>query len=80
MNPVCDFNGQVALVTGAAKGMGLAIAQSCWPTSMLILLNTKPSGSSAKAEPRSARPAMLPTTRPPSAAAGRLAWLFPARS
>jgi NAD(P)-dependent dehydrogenase (short-subunit alcohol dehydrogenase family) len=27
MNPVCDFKGQVALVTGAAKGMGLATAR-----------------------------------------------------
>jgi NAD(P)-dependent dehydrogenase (short-subunit alcohol dehydrogenase family) len=26
MNPIYDFNGQVALVTGAAKGMGLATA------------------------------------------------------
>jgi NAD(P)-dependent dehydrogenase (short-subunit alcohol dehydrogenase family) len=28
MNPVYDFNGQVALVTGAAKGMGLATARA----------------------------------------------------
>jgi NAD(P)-dependent dehydrogenase (short-subunit alcohol dehydrogenase family) len=27
MNPTCDFKGQVALVTGAAKGMGLATAR-----------------------------------------------------
>ena len=27
MNPIYDFNGQVALVIGAAKGMGLAKAQ-----------------------------------------------------
>ena len=27
MNPIYDFKGQVALVTGAAKGMGLAIAR-----------------------------------------------------
>src|SRR4051812_29407757 len=26
MNPIYDFQGQVALVTGAAKGMGLATA------------------------------------------------------
>ena len=40
MNPIYDFKGQVALVTGAAKGMGLATARSslraapppCWPT------------------------------------------------
>ncbi|HWK66388.1 MAG TPA: SDR family NAD(P)-dependent oxidoreductase, partial [Rhizobiaceae bacterium] len=28
MNPVYDFKGQVALVTGAAKGMGLATARA----------------------------------------------------
>ncbi len=27
MNPTYDFTGQVALVTGAAKGMGLATAR-----------------------------------------------------
>src|SRR5438046_7355938 len=27
MNPIYDFEGQVALVTGAAKGMGLATAR-----------------------------------------------------
>src|SRR5256884_4698873 len=27
MNPIYDFKGQVALVTGAAKGMGLATAR-----------------------------------------------------
>jgi NAD(P)-dependent dehydrogenase (short-subunit alcohol dehydrogenase family) len=27
MNPICDFKGQVALVTGAAKGIGLATAR-----------------------------------------------------
>jgi len=27
MNPVCDFKGHVALVTAAAKGMGLATAR-----------------------------------------------------
>src|SRR5437773_11132134 len=27
MNPIYDFKGQVALVTGAAKGMGLAAAR-----------------------------------------------------
>jgi hypothetical protein len=31
MNPNYDFNGQVALVTGAAKGMGLAIANAYAP-------------------------------------------------
>ena len=41
MNPTYDFNGKVALVTGAAAGMGLATAgrsrkrarPSCWRTS-----------------------------------------------
>jgi NADP-dependent 3-hydroxy acid dehydrogenase YdfG len=27
MNPIYDFKGQVALVTGAAKGMGLTTAR-----------------------------------------------------
>jgi NAD(P)-dependent dehydrogenase (short-subunit alcohol dehydrogenase family) len=30
MNPIYDFKGQVALVTGAAKGMGLATARREW--------------------------------------------------
>jgi NAD(P)-dependent dehydrogenase (short-subunit alcohol dehydrogenase family) len=28
MNPTCDFTGQVAVVTGASLGMGLATAQA----------------------------------------------------
>jgi NAD(P)-dependent dehydrogenase (short-subunit alcohol dehydrogenase family) len=28
MNPTCDFTGQVALITGASSGMGLATAQA----------------------------------------------------
>ncbi len=28
MNPTCDFNDQVAIVTGASSGMGLATAEA----------------------------------------------------
>jgi NAD(P)-dependent dehydrogenase (short-subunit alcohol dehydrogenase family) len=28
MNPLCDFTGQVAFVTGASSGMGLATARA----------------------------------------------------
>ncbi len=50
MNPTYDFTGQVALVTGAAKGMGLATGRMYslraaprlrWPTWTAISLQRK---------------------------------------
>ena len=38
MNPTYDFNGQVALVTGAAKGMGLATARMFAQSGAAVLL------------------------------------------
>lgn len=38
MNPTYDFNGQVALVTGAAKGMGLATARMFAQSGASVLL------------------------------------------
>jgi NAD(P)-dependent dehydrogenase (short-subunit alcohol dehydrogenase family) len=59
MNPVYDFKGQVALVTGAAKGMGLAAARMFAQSGASVVLadrdgtspQRRPSGSSAR--PRS---------------------------
>jgi NAD(P)-dependent dehydrogenase (short-subunit alcohol dehydrogenase family) len=39
MNPVYDFNGQVALVTGAGKGMGLATARMFAESGASIVLS-----------------------------------------
>jgi NAD(P)-dependent dehydrogenase (short-subunit alcohol dehydrogenase family) len=38
MNPVYDFNGQVALVTGAASGMGLATARAFAQSGAAVVL------------------------------------------
>src|SRR5215203_5008720 len=38
MNPIFDFKGQVALVTGAAKGMGLATARMFAETGASVVL------------------------------------------
>jgi NAD(P)-dependent dehydrogenase (short-subunit alcohol dehydrogenase family) len=38
MNPTYDFKGQVALVTGAAMGMGLAAARAFAQSSASVVL------------------------------------------
>ena len=38
MNPIYNFKGQVALVTGAAKGMGLATARMFTESGAYVLL------------------------------------------
>ena len=38
MNPTYDFNGQVALVTGASSGMGLATAEAFADSGAAVVL------------------------------------------
>ena len=52
MNPTYDFQGQVALVTGASSGMGLATARAFAEAGAAVVLadiNTKPLGAAVDA-------------------------------
>lgn len=48
MNPVYDFRGQVALVTGAAKGMGLAAARAFAASGASVVLADLDGGLAAR--------------------------------
>jgi NAD(P)-dependent dehydrogenase (short-subunit alcohol dehydrogenase family) len=48
MNPIYDFKGQVALVTGAAKGMGLATARMFAESGASVVLADLDGGLAAK--------------------------------
>jgi NAD(P)-dependent dehydrogenase (short-subunit alcohol dehydrogenase family) len=71
VNPIYDFKGQVALVTGAAKGMGLATARMFAASGASVVLadldgispRTRPSASLARGAAQSASPAMSPRRR-----------------
>lgn len=68
MNPRYDFSGQVALVTGAAKGMGLATSRMFARTGASVVMcdvdgdlaASEAEGSSAMVEPLSVSRAMWP--------------------
>jgi len=49
MNPVYDFNGQVALVTGAASGMGLATARAFAQSGAAVVLADRNEAALSKA-------------------------------
>ena len=55
MNPIYDFKGQVALVTGAAKGMGLATARMFAESSASVVLADIDGDLAAKEAERIAR-------------------------
>jgi NAD(P)-dependent dehydrogenase (short-subunit alcohol dehydrogenase family) len=69
MNPNYDFKGQVALVTGAAKGMGLATARMFAQSGASVVLADLDGDLAAKeaerivveGAPRPASPAKSPT-------------------
>src|SRR3954453_11119727 len=71
MNPIYDFKGQVALVTGAAKGMGLVTARMFAESGAAVVLAdldgalaaVEAERMSARAAPRSALLVMWPPRR-----------------
>ena len=52
MTPIYDFTGQVALVTGASSGMGLATAQAFAEAGAAVVLADIDAGRAAARRPR----------------------------
>ncbi|KAI0124701.1 3-ketoacyl-ACP reductase [Xylariales sp. AK1849] len=47
---MCKLSGQLVLVTGSSRGLGLAIARACWAEGALVVLNCRRAESLTKTE------------------------------